>query len=88
VERSPARTGDEPFVALDPEHFGTLAGFDARFPHGPPSLVACERLVVHGDVAFGAGVVARGAVEVTAPAGEAVRIPDGAVLGPTDVSAR
>jgi UTP--glucose-1-phosphate uridylyltransferase len=88
VERSPARTGDEPFVALDPEHFGTLAGFDARFPHGPPSLVACDRLVVHGDVAFGAGVVARGAVEVTAPAGEAVRIPDGAVLGPTDVSAR
>jgi UTP--glucose-1-phosphate uridylyltransferase len=76
------RTGDEPFVALDPAHFGTLAAFDARFPHGPPSLLACDRLVVRGDVTFGADVVARGAVEVTAPEGEAVHIPDGAVLGP------
>ncbi len=83
VERAPERTGDEPFVALDPAHFGTLAAFDARFPHGPPSLVGCDRLVVRGDVTFGAGVVARGAVEVTAPEGEAVHIPDGAVLGPT-----
>jgi UTP--glucose-1-phosphate uridylyltransferase len=83
VQRAPERTGDEPFVALDPAHFGTLAAFDARFPHGPPSLVACDRLVVRGDVTFGARVVARGAVEVTAPEGEAVHIPDGAVLGPT-----
>ena len=83
VERAPERTGDEPFVALDPAHFATLAAFDTRFPHGPPSLVACDRLVVRGDVTFGAGVVARGAVDVTAPEGEAVHIPDGAVLGPT-----
>jgi UTP--glucose-1-phosphate uridylyltransferase len=77
------RTGGEPFVALDPDRFRTLDAFAARFPHGPPSLVHCERFVVHGDVTFGAGVVARGAVEVTAPDGEAVHIPDGAVLGPT-----
>ena len=32
------------------------------------------------DVTFGAGVVARGAVEVVAPEGETLRIPDGAVL--------
>jgi len=76
-------TGDEPFVALDPDHFRTLEAFDARFPHGPPSLVDCDRLVVRGDVTFGARVVARGAVEVTAPEGEALHIPDGAVLGPT-----
>ena len=83
VERAPERTGDEPFVALDPAHFATLAAFDARFPHGPPSLVACDRLVVRGDVTFGACIVARGAVEITAPEEEAVHIPDGAVLGPT-----
>jgi UTP--glucose-1-phosphate uridylyltransferase len=74
------RDGDEPFVELDREHFATIADYDARFPAGPPSLRAAERFVVRGDVTFGAGVVARGAVEVTAPPGETLRVPDGAVL--------
>jgi UTP--glucose-1-phosphate uridylyltransferase len=74
------RDGDEPFVALDPEYFATIADFDARFPAGPPSLAGAERFVVHGDVTFGAGVVARGAIEIAAPDGEALRVPDGAVL--------
>src|SRR6185295_5128355 len=73
VERAPERD-DEPFVALDPDHFKTIAEFDARFPAGPPSLVACDRFVVRGDVTFGAGVVARGSVEVQAPAGEPLPI--------------
>ena len=71
---------DEPFVDLDREHFGTLAAFDARFPAGPPSLAACDRFVVRGDVTFGAGVVARGDVEIEARAGETLRISDGATL--------
>jgi UTP--glucose-1-phosphate uridylyltransferase len=75
------RDGEEPFVELDGRYFGTVADFDRRFPAGAPSLAGCERFVVRGDVAFGAGVVARGAVEVDAPAGEALRVPDGAVLG-------
>jgi len=79
VERAPERD-DEPFVALDPDHFKTIAEFDARFPAGPPSLVACDRFVVRGDVTFGARVVARGSVEVQAPAGEPLHIRDGATL--------
>jgi UTP--glucose-1-phosphate uridylyltransferase len=75
------RDGDEPFVALDPAHFKTIADFDARFPAGPPSLAGAERLVVGGDVTFGAGVVARGSVEIEAQEGEALRVPDGAALG-------
>jgi UTP--glucose-1-phosphate uridylyltransferase len=71
---------DEPFVALDPDHFATIPGFDARFPAGPPSLAACDRFVVRGDVTFGAGVVAHGSVEVNAPAGESLRIGDGTTL--------
>jgi UTP--glucose-1-phosphate uridylyltransferase len=67
-------------VALDPAYFGALADFDARFPAGPPSLAGAERFVVRGDVTFGAGVVARGAVEIEAPEGEALHVPDGAVL--------
>jgi UTP--glucose-1-phosphate uridylyltransferase len=56
-----------------------VADFEARFPAGPPSLRACERLVVRGDVTFGADVVVRGEAVVEA-AGGPLRIPDGAVL--------
>jgi UTP--glucose-1-phosphate uridylyltransferase len=80
VERNPARDGPDPFVELDRRWFGHLSDFDARFPAGPPSLVDCERFVVRGDVTFGAGVVARGVVEIDA-AGAPQRVPDGAVLG-------
>jgi UTP--glucose-1-phosphate uridylyltransferase len=51
--------------------------FDAHFPQGPPSLVACDALRVVGDVTFGADVVVRGDVEVDGPA----EIAEGTVLG-------
>jgi UTP--glucose-1-phosphate uridylyltransferase len=66
-----------PLVELDGERFKLVGDFDARFPAGPPSLVACDRLTVTGDVTFGAGVVCRGTVRVEGPA----RIADGTVLG-------
>jgi UTP--glucose-1-phosphate uridylyltransferase len=78
VEPVPERRGDVPFVDLDPEHFGSLAGYDAHFPHGPPSLLECERFVVRGDVTFGRDVVARGRVEL---ARRHARVADGTVLG-------
>ena len=56
-----------PFVALDPDYFKLLRDFEERFPDGPPSLVACDRFEVEGDVHFGAGVVARGDVKVVGP---------------------
>ena len=56
-----------PFVALDTEFFKLLKGFEERFPHGPPSLVECDRFEVEGDVHFGAGVIARGDVVVRGP---------------------
>jgi len=65
-----------PLVDLDPDHFKLVADFDAHLPEGPPSLVACDRLKVVGDVTFGRGVVCRGSVVV-----EGVdRVEDGAVL--------
>jgi UTP--glucose-1-phosphate uridylyltransferase len=79
VEPAPERDGTLPFVDLDKRFYGILERFDARFPAGPPSLLSAERLVVHGDVTFGGGVVVRGAVEIEAP--EPMRIRDGAVLG-------
>jgi UTP--glucose-1-phosphate uridylyltransferase len=68
------RDGRVPFVALDPDYFKLMRDFEARFSDGPPSLVECDRLVVEGDVHFGAHVVVRGDVTVRED------VPDGAVL--------
>ena len=65
-----------PLVALDSDHYKLVRDFDARFPAGPPSLVACEALTVRGDVTFGRDVVVRGRVEVEGPR----RLDDGEVL--------
>jgi UTP--glucose-1-phosphate uridylyltransferase len=78
VEPAPARRGPLPYVELDRRFYGLLEDFEARFPAGPPSLVDAERLVVEGDVTFGAGVVIRGSVELNAP--EPIRIAPGSVL--------
>jgi UTP--glucose-1-phosphate uridylyltransferase len=65
---------EPPYIALDPSYFKRIDGFEARFPHGPPSLRHCTRFVVRGDVTFGRGVVARDRVEVCAD------VPDHTVL--------
>ena len=59
--------GRLPFVELDPRYYRLIDDFERRMPDGPPSLAEAERLVVHGDVRFGRGVVVRGAVEIDAP---------------------
>jgi UTP--glucose-1-phosphate uridylyltransferase len=74
------REGDQPYVALDPGHFKILADFEERFAHGAPSLAGADRLEVRGDVAFGKDITVVGEVEVEAPAGERLRIPDGTRL--------
>ncbi len=73
--------GDAPLlVDLDPAHYATVPELEARFPHGPPSLVRCRRLRVRGDVVFGRGVACEGEVEVSTDADAAARIPDGTTL--------
>ena len=67
---------DAPHVTLDPDYYKLLADFDARFPHGAPSLRACESLTVNGDVTFGRDVVVKGRVEVEGPR----EVADGEVL--------
>ncbi len=72
------QVGRLPYVELDPLHYKLLDQFEQRFPDGPPSLRGAERLVVEGDVTFGAGVVVRGAVELHAD--EPLTIAAGTVL--------
>jgi len=64
VEPAPERDGSLPFVELDKRFYRLLDAFESRFPDGPVSLREAERLVVHGDVTFGAGVVVRGSVKL------------------------
>jgi UTP--glucose-1-phosphate uridylyltransferase len=67
VEPVTERLGRLPVVDLDKEIYGHLDRFDARFPAGPPSLRGAERLVIRGNVSFGAGVVISGSVELETP---------------------
>ena len=78
VEPVPERKGTLPFVELDKRYYKLLDAFEARFPEGPPSLRQAERLVVHGDVTFGADVVIRDAVELNVE--EPTRIEPGTIL--------
>jgi UTP--glucose-1-phosphate uridylyltransferase len=75
----PERAGKLPYVDLDKRFYGVLERFDKHFPAGSPSLREAQRLVVHGDVTFGADVIVRGEAEVEVE--EPTRIEDGAVLG-------
>jgi UTP--glucose-1-phosphate uridylyltransferase len=75
VELAPERDGTPPVVDLDDDYYKLLRDFDERFP-AAPSLVACERLAVEGDVTFGREVVVRGSVTVSGPR----TIEDGTVL--------
>jgi UTP--glucose-1-phosphate uridylyltransferase len=70
------REGVPPHVELDSDHFKLIRDFEERFGEGPPSLAACRRLDVVGDVGFGRDVVVRGSVRVEGPR----RIEDGTVL--------
>ncbi len=79
VHPAPELDGRMPFIALDREFFGMLDDYELRMPAGPPSLRDADRLVVRGDVRFGADVVVRGAVEIEAPP-DGMVIADGSVL--------
>jgi len=79
VTLAPSRSRP-PVIDLDSAFYKRVGDFEERFAAGAPSLVACEALTVRGDVAFGAGVVVRGTVEVEAGGGGQRRIEDGAVL--------
>ena len=78
VEPRAERADDLPFVELDNRFYKLLDEFEARLPEGPPSLREAERLVVHGDVTFAAGVIVRGSVELEAE--EPMRLEPGTVL--------
>ena len=81
VELARRRAGRPPVVELDPRFYRLLPDFDARFPLGAPSLVACERLRVVGDVRFGRDVTVRGSVVIEQRDGQQLTIGECSSLG-------
>jgi UTP--glucose-1-phosphate uridylyltransferase len=74
LQFDPARAGVPPSVSLDANFYKLIDAFEARFPH-PPSLRACTKLTVKGDVRFGQDVVCRGAAEVANETAEQKTVP-------------
>lgn len=79
VIRNKARTNPEnPTIELGPE-FKKVSNFLSRFK-SIPSIIHLDSLKVTGDVWFGAGVILKGKVSISAKPGVKLEIPDGAVL--------
>jgi UTP--glucose-1-phosphate uridylyltransferase len=80
VTLAPERQDMPPVVDLDKRFYKLVGDFEARFPNGPPSLRACDRLSVAGDVLFGRDVVASGSVTIEHQGEDQLRVADGTVL--------
>ena len=81
VVPNPKRLTPAPGIDLDGRYYRLIDGFEARFPHGVPSLLACDRLAVKGDIVFGGDVVCRGDVALENPNEQPLFIDDFTRLG-------
>ncbi|KAK6913504.1 UDPGP family [Dillenia turbinata] len=85
VIRNKDRTNPvNPSIELGPE-FKKVANFLSRFK-SIPSIRELDSLKVTGDVWFGAGVILKGKVTISAAPGEKLEIPDGSVIENKDVN--
>ncbi|UYM06636.1 UTP--glucose-1-phosphate uridylyltransferase [Solicola gregarius] len=73
------QTDAAPLIDLDPAYYKLIAGFDARFPAGPPSLVRARSLTVRGDWTFGRDVAVDGVARLQ-DEGAPAAVADGATL--------
>jgi UTP--glucose-1-phosphate uridylyltransferase len=64
VVPNPARKSDEIVVSLDEAYYKLVDKMESRFPYGAPSLVACERLTIKGDIKFGRNITIKGKVHL------------------------
>ena len=72
--------GELPVINLDPRYFKSLTDFEARFPHGVPSLASCRRLSVVGDVKFGENIKLVGDVNIDNQTGKQVLIEQNSII--------
>jgi UTP--glucose-1-phosphate uridylyltransferase len=67
-------------INLDPDYYGSIEQFDARFPQGPPSLIDCDSLTVQGDVVFEKEVTIKNTVRICNTRSQPVTISSGSVI--------
>ena len=61
---NPERKKGPVVVLLDEKYYGIIDNMQERFPHGAPSLIACDTLKVEGNITFGKDIVATDSVVV------------------------
>lgn len=71
------RHGVPPRIDLDSRHYKLVDHFEAFFPGGPPSLVACASLQVTGPIEFQPGTLIEGEVTLNNPSNEVRRLAAG-----------
>ncbi len=77
------RNGQPPFVDLDGKNYKFVDQLDAAIPHGAPSLLKCEKLVVKGPVRFNSNVKIVGSVSIENSTNEAKLVPAGVLENET-----
>jgi UTP--glucose-1-phosphate uridylyltransferase len=77
---SPERRLPPLLITLDSTYYKLVSDFEARFPHGAPSLIDCSSLEVKGDYKFGKDVICKGDVRLVNANKEQVLIQDGVTV--------
>ena len=85
IIQNPERTLGPIVIELDPRYYKLLDEMKARFVHGVPSLVDCEKLVITGDVLFGRNVVIKGTAHISTRDESQHTVPDGSLIEGTVV---
>ena len=75
-----ARTRVDINRELEPHFYADIAGLQAHFPAGAPSLLRARHLRVQGEHVFGANVIVEGRVELVNDSDTAVTVADGTRL--------
>ena len=72
----PERCGIPPNVKLD-GRYKFVDQLSKLIPNGPPSLIACDKLVIEGNVEFAAGITLQGCVKIVNTSEEKKTLPVG-----------
>ncbi len=77
---NPARQLKPITISLDHTYYHLIKDMETRFPHGAPSLLECQSLMVKGDIKFGQNIILKGDVQLINRTTQQVKIEDGAIL--------
>ncbi len=81
VRTIPDRKDTSLEIELDKKYYKLIDNFEARFPHGSPSLKMCSRLKIEGDVKFGKNIILKDRVHITNPTNKQAFIGNNSEIG-------